>query len=794
MIQVYDKSTTDFSKNGRLLDEAISCSVEEELNGAYELELEHPIDSRGKWQELIEGNIIKADGQLFRIYNKRKTLRALNVNARHIFYDLIDNFLDDVRPENLSGIGALEWILARTQYAHSFSCIGDVAGSNTRYFIRKNVVEAIMGSEGIINTWGGEIERDNFVIKYKQARGLDRGVHVRYGKNIIGIEETINLDGVCTRMLPIGKDGLMLPERYIDSPYINNYPHPKIKKYEFDIGVDEENGITEAIAIEQLRTVATVFMADNKIDIPPVNYKVDFIELSKTEEYKNFTVIERVHLGDIVTIKHSKLNIDLKAKAIKIKKNVLTNRIEAIELGNIKNNLASSLNQVVNGLRSLKELQEQEKSAFQQAIDNATQLLTSALGGYVIKRTGELLIMDTEDPATATKVWRWNINGLGYSSKGINGPFETAITMDGWIVGKFVTAHSITVNHLSADVGQSLDISSNKSIISKVTQTDIDNSINAIQVGGRNLAQINLVGKYMSGTTSTGVMTNISQNGYSFTTTGNPVDLIGFIAKNLSGTQLMISGESDLATVIYYYTFRDSNDVVVQSQKNGNVTTQNGKFRFDLVIPNNAERIHIGLGKYPYSIDYTISDVKIEIGNKATDWTPAPEDVQDSIDVAQDNINGVNEDLSTRINSAETEIQQTKDQISMKAEKTVTDELGNVVEQHSTAITTLSDQFNVEITKVTTGLNATKDDLTTVKSYMHFDENGLTLGKSSDPMQLSLANNEVSILDNGAKVMYVNGQKMLISAAEILNSLIVGQHKIEKYDSNITLVRWVGGN
>lgn len=226
-----------------------------------------------------------------------------------------------------------------------------------------------MGQDGILETWGGEIERDNFIIKYKQARGMDRGVHVRYGKNIIGIEETINIDTVCTRMMPIGKDGLLLPEKYIDSPYINNYPHPKIRVYEFN----------DCETVEQLRATAQEFMEKNKIDIPPVNYKVDFLELSKTEEYKNYQVLERVYLGDTVTIKHSKLNIDLKCKVIKIKKNILTDRIEEAELGNFRNNFANALSTISNKINALKEIQASDKTALQQAIDNATTLLTTAL-------------------------------------------------------------------------------------------------------------------------------------------------------------------------------------------------------------------------------------------------------------------------------------------------------------------------------------------------------------------------------------------------------------------------------
>lgn len=486
MINLYDSKTVDFDNNGLVvLGDCISCSVPEELNGLYELELEYPLDERGKWKNLLEGNIIKADGQLFRIYHKVKTLTTIKINARHIFYDLLDNFLEDVRPTNLSGAGALSYILANTQYAHSFTSTGDVGGSNTRYFVRKNVIEAIMGADGIINTWGGELARDNYTIQILNARGLDRGVLVSYGKNVQGIEETMDIDGLCTRLMPIGKDGLLLTEKYIDSPYINNFAHPKIKVIELS---DYETEVT-------LRAAAISYMANNKIDIPQFNYKIDFLELSKTEEYKNYAVLERVYLGDTVTIKHSKLNIDLKAKVIKITKNIITNRIEEIELGSFKPNIATSIN---NAIQEVKQDIVQVKSDYQKAIENATDLITGSNGGNVVIRQNaegkpyEILIMDTTDVMTCLKCWRWNLGGLGYSSTGINGPYETAITMDGSIVGKFIAALSISASQIKTNeliVGNNIAMGPNAIITwdnlsaeSQVNLTGADGAITYIWI------------------------------------------------------------------------------------------------------------------------------------------------------------------------------------------------------------------------------------------------------------------------------------------------------------------------
>jgi phage minor structural protein len=472
LINLYDKNEINFNHNGLVvLNNCKSCFITEDLNGQYELELEYPLlepndrigtitptrivgrnlvgetgtsMSSEKYIYLLEDNIIKANGQLFRIYRKQKTLDGIKVNARHIFYDLLDNFLEDVRPTNLNGAGALDWTLTHTQYTHPFSSMSDVSTVATKYFIRKNPVEAILGKEGIISAWGGELVRDNFAIKLLQARGLDRGVLIAYGKNIQGIEETLNIDGICTRLMPIGKDGLLLPEKYIDSPYINNFPHPKIKTIEF----------SNIETVEELRAAGQKYMLDNKIDIPTSNYKVDFLELTKTEEYKNYAILETVNMGDTVTVKHSKLNIDLKCKVIKIVKNVLTNRIEKVELGSFKENIATSIN---NSIQTVKTEIENTKSSLQGAIDNATTQINSALGGYVVKRNGELLIMDTKDINTATKVWRWNVNGLGYSSTGYNGPYRLAITADGHFVADFIDTGKLTADIIKLGVLASLD-------------------------------------------------------------------------------------------------------------------------------------------------------------------------------------------------------------------------------------------------------------------------------------------------------------------------------------------------
>lgn len=667
MICLYDSEETTFTSNGLVvLSDAISCTITEEFNGAYFLEMEYPLDERGKWQYLLEGNIIKADGQLFRIYHKVKTLNGIKINARHIFYDLLENILEDVRPTGLSGYGALDWILTRTQYAHPFTSMGDVGGINTKYFVRKNPVDAIMGTDGILSTWGGELVRDNFLIKLLGARGLDRGVLVAYGKNIQGIEETLDTSGICTRLMPIGKDGLLLTEKYIDSPYIGNYPSPKIKVVEF----------SECETETTLRSTATAYMVNSKIDIPQFNYSIDFLELSKTEEYKNYAVLERVYMADTATIKHSRLSIDLKAKVIKTTKNVLADRLEKVELGSFKPNLATGIN---NAIQEVRREITNNNSFLQLAIENATTLLTTALGGYVVKRDGELLIMDTEDPMTATKVWRWNVNGLGYSSTGINGPYGLAMTMDGHIVANFVDTGVLNAGIIKAGILKSFNNLSwinmdtgTFDLAGKVTFDGTTFTINAAavklavgQIGGNNL--------FKDGSFELGY--NVSRIGGAFSSAAVYTSLSG-VHFPYEGDYFLFAQASAPTTVYIYANF--SQQVPVRPLKKHTISYfykwgtagtivahRNSVLYYDVnnvflgefllpyttnvlstatfTPPANTAYIMLRFGYQVYSLgSYSwiyLDAIKIEEGDYATAWSPHASELKAvNVDISDDGV------------------------------------------------------------------------------------------------------------------------------------------------------------
>lgn len=445
---IYNSNATDFTHNGLgFLTDVINANVIDALNGEYTLNFEYPTSSK-MCKYLIEGNIVKckvADGsqQLFTITNVVKTYKTYKVSCSHIFYRLLSNFCEDVYPQNLDGADYLNWILTHTQYTSGFTGYSNIATIKSGRYVRMNPVECILGAENsMVNTFGGEIKRDNFKIYFNTRIGNDEGVKLLFGKNITGINVNIDLTNCYTRIMPMGYDGLLLPEKYIDSTLINNYPYPRIALMKFeDVKFDpnsEEAYHTLDEAYQALRDRVQE-QYDAGCDKPAVNISVDWLELSKTEEYKNYASLERVHLGDTITA--NILGMDFTTRCIKTTYNPLTDTIEKFEIGTFKSGIGDSIN-IMNKVIT----QYNPSTILEEARDSATALITQAMGGYVYKTNSELYIMDTDNPNTAEKVWRWNINGLGYSSTGINGPYGIAMTMDGSIVADYITTGTLNTN------------------------------------------------------------------------------------------------------------------------------------------------------------------------------------------------------------------------------------------------------------------------------------------------------------------------------------------------------------
>lgn len=453
-MKIYASDTTDFTNNGYgFLTDVLDAEVVEELNGDYYLQLEYVLN--GALSEyLVQDNIIQCkveDGtmQPFRIKRVVKDYSTIEVYAQHIFYDLLNNFLLDTAPTNLTCQSFGEWILTKTDFPTNFTFTSDISDSGSARYVRRNPIEAIMGDieNSMLNIFGGDLKRNGFNISLLSQMGSSNGIQLIFGKNIKQIKITTDNTSVVTRLLPLGFDALMLPEVYVDSPNIGNYLTPRIAKVEFqNIKYDpesEEEGVYTNLddAYSALRAAANQLFGSG-IDEPIVNVKIDWVELSKTEEYKQYQSLESLHLGDYATA--NILGLDYSTRVVKTTYNPLTDSIDKFEIGSIQRSIGTSIN-----LNTQRVEQISPTSILQSARDNATTQINTAMGGYIYKTQTDLYIMDTNNPATATKVWRWNLNGLGYSDTGINGTYKTAMTQDGQIVADMITTGTMSAERIT---------------------------------------------------------------------------------------------------------------------------------------------------------------------------------------------------------------------------------------------------------------------------------------------------------------------------------------------------------
>lgn len=228
-ICVYASNATDFSHNGLRILCPTSCTITETLNGEYSLELTHPYDEWDNWKFLMEHNIIKAQGQLFRIYRKNATMSAdgtmqISVSALHIFYDLNYYFIEYARPIGKNGDDALDWIVTHTYTKRGastapdpkaeFTFSSDIKGAtlaedvqyrHTAYYERMSVTKAIMGADNaFLNVWGGELIRDNFNVIINKQRGTDNAFSIVYGENMTEIEEEVDYSDYCSSVYWVG--------------------------------------------------------------------------------------------------------------------------------------------------------------------------------------------------------------------------------------------------------------------------------------------------------------------------------------------------------------------------------------------------------------------------------------------------------------------------------------------------------------------------------------------------------------------------------------------------------------
>ena len=477
---LFSEGQKTFNTNGMgRLSDAISCKVTEERNGQYELHMEYPIDGQ-LIEELRYSRIIyatPADGkspQPFRIYRITKPLSGVvEIDAEHISYHMSHI---PVLPFEAVGMDpAFEGLKNNSAEENPFTiekegAFGTALANSFKVAEPNNLRALLFGSEGsVIDTFGGEWEFDHFRAILHKERGKDRGVTIRYGKNLTDLKQEENIQntytGICPYWKGLNEDGteqiVYLPEKVLHSTSASNYPYQRTKV------VDFSSEFQELPTAVELREKGEKYIKDNDIGTPTVSLDVSFIALHETQEYADMTRIYHINLCDTVTVLFPALNVSTKAKVVKTVYDVLLDRYENITIGAVQAYLSAALAAsqekavekavaISSSTANADYVTKTTFNALSGAVGNAQrdiyhlqdfeEAITGVAGGYVVitidenKQTDCLYILiDSPVLSAAKKVYRWNKEGFSYTSGGIEkGAWVSIAGNDGKLSAEFL--------------------------------------------------------------------------------------------------------------------------------------------------------------------------------------------------------------------------------------------------------------------------------------------------------------------------------------------------------------------
>lgn len=481
---LYNADETRFITNGRgRLSDMIYAIVTEERNSVYEMEFRYPITGV-HFDEIEIGRIVtathddKGDVQPFEIY--ARSVPDLNgvvtFNAHHISYKLCDVVVMPFTAGSCAA--ALQGIVDNSVNANPFTFWTDKATAVTYKNGVPRLARNMLGGEenSILDVFGsGEYEFDKWTVKLHASRGTDSDVEIRYSKNLTNLSQNIDDSDSYNAIVPYWADEegnlVTLPEKILVysgiTPRIayltdhnliiirteNNEPIEVAYTQIIASPMDMSEYFESKPTVAQLRAAAQARFLNSNSWLPHENITVDFVQLWQTEEFKDYSALQRVGLCDTVSVYYPQVGLEaVKAKVVKTVYNVLLDRYDSIELGSVQTSLGQAIRQDI-----LTEVPT--NSMMQSAIKYATDLIRGGLGGYVVMTPGidgypqEILIMDTPDVNTAVNVWRFNQGGLGHSSNGYNGPFsDIALTQDGKINASMITTGILNANIITAGI------------------------------------------------------------------------------------------------------------------------------------------------------------------------------------------------------------------------------------------------------------------------------------------------------------------------------------------------------
>jgi phage minor structural protein len=395
LIQIYEKNTVKPEENGVMPLFPKNCTLQAALNGAWTLTLEHSLDQKERWKYIEEESIVSVPTfmgkrQLFRIDKIEKNNYGVSAIGYPIFYDAAKEvFLLDTRPTDKNGQEALDLMLKGSKYSGK----SDITAASTAYFERRNMLDAINGTDSptFLERWGGEVLYDNYTVIINKRAGGEYGVEVRYGKNMSGLTYTVDMSNIMTRIVPVAYNGRMISgsSPWVDSSNINKYATVYIKEVKFEDvklidDLESTEDTEENIIICKNQTELETALKNkckeeyqNGADLPVVSLEVDMVQLSKTDEYADVKMLEQVSLGDTVRCRHKKLDITTDARVVEIKWDCIKNTVSSVKLGDTTQTYFEKVSSAVDAINSI--VNKQSKTVMAEKIKGVLNAINTQL-------------------------------------------------------------------------------------------------------------------------------------------------------------------------------------------------------------------------------------------------------------------------------------------------------------------------------------------------------------------------------------------------------------------------------
>lgn len=482
MIKVFSPTDTVFTTNGDAVINATRAVVHKVDNGDFYLEIEAPIDYIDYFQA---NNIIVVPtpqgDQAFRLMAPfEMTRKKIKAKAWHVYYDSNNYIIADSYVVDMNCNAALDHLNDATDNQSPFTTLSDVPTINSFRCVRKSLNEAIFT---VLERWGGHLVRNNFDIQIRNVIGQDNGVTIQYKKNLKEIVVSEDWSGVCTKCLPVGKDGFILDELYLYSTTQYDIPYTKTVTFEQDISEDDypDTDSYEAALREDLINQCTAYL--EKAQYPSISYTL------------NANIEKITDVGDIVEVYDERLGVNIVAAVVSFDYDCILGQYTQVEFGSTGASLSNLTSNITSEINTKIQENNQDLSiTLQAAIEVAQERIWNALGSsYCIYSGDQIMIVDALPAEDATNCIRINSGGIAFSQTGINGTFTTAWTIDGTF-----NAQAINIINLTADLikGGTLKLGSNLNTFGRIEVYNESNSLIA-QLDKQGLLMYGKDGSYL---------------------------------------------------------------------------------------------------------------------------------------------------------------------------------------------------------------------------------------------------------------------------------------------------------